>query len=104
RFGSVEQTAQANIAALKTVQPSGPYRLVGHSYGGVVAYEMARILLEQGEEISSLTLVDSLAPSVMRRSPVHDEVGDLVEACQAVADLDGAMLEIEVEEVRRSNF
>ncbi|HXH41831.1 MAG TPA: amino acid adenylation domain-containing protein [Thermoanaerobaculia bacterium] len=101
---SVEQTAQANIAALKTVQPSGPYRLVGHSYGGVVAYEMARILLEQGEEISSLILVDSLAPSVMRGNPVHDEVGDLVEACQAVADLNGAKLEIDLEKLRRSTL
>ncbi|HEX6100799.1 MAG TPA: amino acid adenylation domain-containing protein, partial [Thermoanaerobaculia bacterium] len=101
---SVEDTARANIAAMKTVQPSGPYRLVGHSYGGVVAYEMARALLEQGEEVSSLTLLDSLAPSVMRGHPVHDEVSDLVEACRAVADLDGAMPEIDVDELRLLPF
>jgi amino acid adenylation domain-containing protein len=59
---SVEQTARANVAAMKKVQPHGPYSLIGHSYGGVVAYEMARLLLEQGEEVASLTLLDSIAP------------------------------------------
>jgi amino acid adenylation domain-containing protein len=61
-LNSVEQTAQLNIAAVKKVQPRGPYRFIGHSYGGVVAYEMARLLLEQGEEVASLTLLDSPAP------------------------------------------
>src|SRR3954453_3509623 len=57
---SVEQTARINVEAMKTFAP--PYSLIGHSYGGVVAYEMARILLEQGHEIDSLILLDSLAP------------------------------------------
>ncbi|MEO8034805.1 MAG: amino acid adenylation domain-containing protein, partial [Acidobacteriota bacterium] len=66
---SVEQTAQANIAAVKKVQPHGPYHFIGYSYGGVVAYEMARILLDEGEKIASLTLLDSLAPWVMQLEP-----------------------------------
>ncbi|MBV9495836.1 MAG: amino acid adenylation domain-containing protein, partial [Acidobacteria bacterium] len=101
---SVEATAEANIAALKTVQPSGPYQLVGHSYGGVVAYEMARMLLERGEEISSLTLVDSLAPSVMRGNRVHDEVSDLVEAFRAIADRNESQFELDVEALRELSF
>jgi amino acid adenylation domain-containing protein/FkbM family methyltransferase len=98
---SVEQTAQANIAALKTIQPGGPYSLIGHSYGGVVAYEMARILLEQGEGISSLILLDSIAPEVMQRNLDHDEVAELVEACTAVADINGARPEVDVEPLLR---
>jgi len=100
-FGSVEQTAQANIAALKTVQPGGAYSLIGHSYGGVVAYEMARVLLEQGEGISSLILLDSIAPSIKRSNFAHDEVAELVEACMAVADISGARPEIDVERLLR---
>jgi amino acid adenylation domain-containing protein len=100
-LGSVEQTAQANIEALKTIQPGGPYSLIGHSYGGVVAYEMARILLEQGEGISSLILLDSIAPSIMRSNFAHDEVAELVEACMAVADINGARPEIAVERLLR---
>jgi FkbM family methyltransferase len=98
---SVEQTAQANIAALKTIQPGGPYSLIGHSYGGVIAYEMARILLEKGEEISSLILLDSIAPEVMQRNLDHDEVAELVEACEAVADIPGANLEIDIGRLRQ---
>jgi thioesterase domain-containing protein/acyl carrier protein len=84
---SVEQTAKANVAALKKVQPLGPYGLIGHSYGGVVAYEMARILLEQEEEISFLILLDSIAPSVMQGQQATDEAGELFETCMAAANL-----------------
>ncbi len=100
-LGSVEQTAHANIAALKTVQPRGPYGLIGHSYGGVVAYEMARILLERGEEISSLILLDSIAPSIVQRNVASDEVAELVDACVAVANVYGANLEIDIERLRQ---
>ena len=31
--------------------PNGPYALAGFSYGGIVAYEMARQLREQGKEV-----------------------------------------------------
>jgi thioesterase domain-containing protein/acyl carrier protein len=102
-LSSVEQTARANIDAVKTVQPAGPYSLIGHSYGGVVAYEMARQLIEQGEEISSLVLLDSIAPSVMQRTQAHDEVAELFEEAMAVANLYGAGLAIDVERMRRSS-
>jgi amino acid adenylation domain-containing protein len=101
---SVEQAARANVAALKRVQPAGPYSLIGHSYGGLVAYEMARLLLEEGEEVSSLVLLDSLAPGVMQSSPARDEMTVLAEAVQSLADGDGAALEIHVERLRRMSF
>jgi thioesterase domain-containing protein/acyl carrier protein len=100
-FSSVEQTARANVKAIKTVQPRGPYRLLGHSYGGVVAYEMVRVLLEEGEEISSLVLLDSIAPSIVQRNPVHDEASDLAGACTVVANLHGATLELDIDRLRK---
>jgi amino acid adenylation domain-containing protein len=100
---SVEQTAKANIAALKAVQPHGPYTLVGHSYGGVVAFEMARMLLEQAEQISSLILLDSLAPSVMQERDGGDDATDLFDACTEVANLHGATLAIDLERLRQSS-
>ncbi|MBZ5509457.1 MAG: amino acid adenylation domain-containing protein, partial [Acidobacteriia bacterium] len=102
-LNSVEQTAKANIAALKTVQPHGPYILLGHSYGGVVAYEMARMLLEQAEQISSLILLDSLAPSVMQKRTDGDETTSLFDACAEVANLHGATLVIDLERLRQSS-
>ncbi|HEX8619605.1 MAG TPA: amino acid adenylation domain-containing protein, partial [Thermoanaerobaculia bacterium] len=99
---SVEQTAQANLGALKAVQPAGPYRLIGHSYGGVVAYEMARILLEQGDEVASLVLLDSFAPSVVQHKLGGDEFAELREACVAVAGLYDKTLDIDVDRLRTS--
>ena len=40
---------------MKKVQPKGPYKLMGHSFGGLVAYEMARVLLQNDEEVESLS-------------------------------------------------
>jgi amino acid adenylation domain-containing protein len=98
---SVEETARLNIAALKTLQPRGPYSLIGHSYGGVVAYEMARILLEEDEEIASLTLLDSRAPSVYQETVRRDLATELAEACMVAAGQHDADVEIEVEHLRQ---
>ena len=56
---TVEETARLNIAAMKSVRPSGPYRLLGHSYGGVVVFEMARQLQAIGDEVAGLLLLDT---------------------------------------------
>jgi len=44
---------------LRAVAPRGPYVLVGHSFGGVVAFEMARRLAREGESVLELVLLDS---------------------------------------------
>jgi thioesterase domain-containing protein len=83
---------------MKTQQPAGPYRLIGYSYGGVVAYEMARILLARGEDVSSLMLLDSIAPSVMRFS---DEITEIVDWFR---ELTGDVnLAIDLERLRQSS-
>jgi thioesterase domain-containing protein len=50
------------IRCLREVQPAGPYSLGGWSMGGVVAFEMARQLEQQGETVDLLVLIDSFAP------------------------------------------
>jgi thioesterase domain-containing protein/acyl carrier protein len=102
-LNSIEQTAKANVSAMKTVQPVGPYRLIGHSYGGVVAYEMARILLEQGDQVSSLTLLDSIAPSVMQKMQQSDEAAELADGCAVLAQLYKVDLKIDTERLRQSS-
>jgi amino acid adenylation domain-containing protein len=63
--GNIEAMASLYLETLRTRQPSGPYRLAGHSFGGVVAYEMAQQLLARGEEVESLMLLDSPGPGQM---------------------------------------
>ena len=56
---SVAEMAADYVARIRAVQPSGPYRLLGWSFGGNVAHEMAVQLEEQGEQVSLLALVDA---------------------------------------------
>ena len=58
--------ASHHIKALQAVQPSGPYLLGGHSFGGRVAFEMAQQLQNQKYEVSMLALVDSWGTSLDR--------------------------------------
>ncbi|KAI0965537.1 hypothetical protein F4678DRAFT_467398 [Xylaria arbuscula] len=58
-----QEIAPIYIAALKRIQPDGPYLLGGYSAGAVHAYEMARLLLDAGEAVDKLILVDMKAHS-----------------------------------------
>ena len=51
--------ATAYLKEIRQIQPKGPYYLGGRSFGGTVAYEMARQLIEQGEKIALLAIFDS---------------------------------------------
>ena len=64
----LQAMAKGYIAEMRTVQPEGPYALGGWSMGGVVAFEMAQQLRSQGQFVSSLTLIDSHAPSVRKQN------------------------------------
>jgi len=59
---TVEAMATRYIGEMKRVQPAGPYRIAGFSFGCYVSYEMARQLHAAGEETCFLGLMDELAP------------------------------------------
>jgi len=65
---SVEKLATDYLAALREVQPRGPYRLVGVSFGGVLAFEMAQQLAAAGERVELLAMLDSMLPRALRRN------------------------------------
>lgn len=48
---------------LQQVQPQGPYYLLGVSFGGVIAYEIAQLLVSSGHEVRFLGMVDTFCPS-----------------------------------------
>jgi len=73
---SIEQMAGRYLESIRTVQPEGPYHLVGSSMGGVIAYEMARRLTGAGQEVALLGFLDTGEPG---ESPAPDE-GLLFEA------------------------
>lgn len=55
----VEDMAAYYVEHLRRLQPDGPYTLAGYSFGGLVAYEMARMLREADQEIDFLGLLDT---------------------------------------------
>nr|WP_083401962.1 non-ribosomal peptide synthetase [Pseudofrankia saprophytica] len=65
---SVRAIARRHARHIRLLQPAGPYLLLGHSFGGLVAFEAAHQLRAAGEEVALLTIVDSAPPGRMRLS------------------------------------
>ncbi|WP_199823361.1 amino acid adenylation domain-containing protein [Streptomyces sp. NRRL WC-3742] len=65
--------AEDYVARIRTVQPSGPYQLLGWSYGGIVAQAMAVRLRAEGEEVSFLANLDSYPDSAPETQPTDEE-------------------------------
>src|SRR5262249_25829434 len=55
---TIEEMAGDYIAEIRTVWPDGPYLLVGWSFGGVIAYQMARELEQRGVAVARLVILD----------------------------------------------
>ncbi|KNA32565.1 peptide synthetase [Burkholderia pseudomallei] len=79
----VETAARAYLRSIRKAVPRGPYHLVGHSFGGWVAYEIACRLQEQGERVATLMLLDTERPGatdiVRGRKTRVDALAKLVE-------------------------
>ncbi|KKA21643.1 Polyketide synthase, partial [Rasamsonia emersonii CBS 393.64] len=59
----VEDLATAFVAAIRKIQPAGPYLLGGYAAGAVYAWEVSRQLLQAGETVLGLLLIDMPAPA-----------------------------------------
>lgn len=59
---TLAQVLHSYLAGVRSRQPHGPYHLGGWSAGGILAYALAAQLLEAGEAVASLTLIDSPPP------------------------------------------
>ncbi len=57
-FTSLEAMAARYVSDLREVQPEGPYHLAGYSFGGVLAFEMARQLVAADQQVRFLGVVD----------------------------------------------
>jgi amino acid adenylation domain-containing protein len=57
--GSIEAAAREAIGHIKSVQPAGPYLLLGTCNGGVVAFEAARQLAAAGEQVLDVVVVNA---------------------------------------------
>lgn len=60
-FSSIPEIASFYLQEIKSIQSKGPYLLGGYSFGGSIAFEVARQLEQNGEDVSRLLLIDSWA-------------------------------------------
>lgn len=73
---TVSEIAADYLRALESVQRSGPYHLLGFSFGGLVAYEMAQQLHAAGRSVGLLAIMDVAArwqppASILKRISFH---------------------------------
>ena len=73
---SVEQWAARYVEAIRSVQPVGPYHLLGWSLGGVLAHAVAVRLQDEGEQVALLAMMDSRLDAADDSGPV--EVAELL--------------------------
>src|SRR5690606_24272526 len=78
---SIEELARRYYGEIKTVQPHGPYHLLGWSLGGQIAHAVAAQMREAGEQVALLALLDSEAdgfdPSMVRTVTTGDLISNL---------------------------
>ncbi|WP_095118443.1 non-ribosomal peptide synthase/polyketide synthase [Pseudomonas sp. Irchel s3f10] len=60
---TIECMATRMAGIIRSVQPHGPYRLAGWSFGGVLAHEVAQQLLGQDQPVDFIGMLDSYAPN-----------------------------------------
>lgn len=56
---TMQAMAERMVRLIQEVQAAGPYRLAGWSFGGVLAYEIAQLLLDQEHAVEFLGLIDA---------------------------------------------
>jgi thioesterase domain-containing protein len=92
----VETMADRYVRTIREIQPTGPYHLLGASFGGLVAHSMACILQRDGHRIGLLAMMDSY-PSV-ENAPVSLPPEE--ELLRAVAET-SALAAVETAHARR---
>lgn len=67
---TVEGLAEELLRRIRGIRPNGPILLAGYSFGGLVAYEMARQLKQQGGDVPYLALFDTHVPGAIQPRPM----------------------------------
>jgi amino acid adenylation domain-containing protein len=67
---TIEDLASSYREAIRNHCPRGPYSLAGVSFGGLLAFEVARQLRAAGDEVALLVLLDALRPNGLRRNGI----------------------------------
>ena len=73
-YETIVQMAEHDLRLITAMQPSGPYKLWGYSFGARVAYEVAYQLESRGERVEELLLIAPGSPKVEGSSEYSDSL------------------------------
>ncbi|KAG2745464.1 atromentin synthetase [Suillus brevipes Sb2] len=76
-FTSMDEMVSCYAAAVKRTQPTGPYAIAGYSYGGVVAFEVAKRIEAMGDEVKFTGLIN-IPPHIADRMHEIDWTGGML--------------------------
>jgi thioesterase domain-containing protein/acyl carrier protein len=68
RFGTVEEMAAHYLQEIRSIQPRGPYFLAGYCLGGTIAFEMARRLTQEAEQVALVAMFNTPSPGSLKRT------------------------------------
>ncbi|GLY85063.1 amino acid adenylation domain-containing protein [Actinoallomurus iriomotensis] len=86
---TMDQMVDRYLTAIKGVRPAGPYRLLGWSFGGLVAHALAARLQERGERIEFLAMLDTyprIPPRLRHAGTEAELLADLMHIINVPSD------------------
>jgi arthrofactin-type cyclic lipopeptide synthetase C len=94
---TVEAMATRMVEMIRSVQPVGPYHLAGWSFGGTLAYEIAKQLIGSNQSVGFLGLLDAYShgPASSTEESTLDsrqELLHLIESGASSANQDSSIL------------
>ncbi|BBM85844.1 non-ribosomal peptide synthetase [Candidatus Uabimicrobium amorphum] len=101
-FDTLEEIARFYIAQVKKIQPQGPYIIVGHSFGGKIAFEVARQLHVEGEKIHKLIIIDTTPTINLSKQVSEEQIFD--EVAQLFAKVYNRSIVLHKEQLQNVSF
>ncbi len=98
---SLEEVAESYADTITARQPAGPYHLVGWSYGGLVAHEVAVRLQARGAEVATLCVLDAYPYDADVDGPPETEDQLMGTVLQHLREAGHAAQDLDPEVVRR---
>ncbi|MCS7237271.1 MAG: SDR family NAD(P)-dependent oxidoreductase [Thermoguttaceae bacterium] len=99
-YSDGEEMLQDYLAAIRRVNPSGPYLLAGWSAGGIIALELARRLRDSGNSVGLLAFIDTPLPSIYDSVDLSDEAKFLCDLVEFTSHFSAAPIQLSYEALR----
>ncbi|CAM4501450.1 non-ribosomal peptide synthetase [Nocardia ninae] len=95
---SIEEFADRYVREIRAIQPSGPYHLLGWSFGGLIAHAIAAELQQAGETVGVVALLDADTADIDGDSIERLSAGAFVNSFGSVFGIDDVPAEATAQE------